>query len=106
MFQQLTSMTRVRLQSELFSLTVPGGPRYTPSRVRSKASRTLDRLFPSGSVVRRLTRLGFRVIHPGDWWTRAWSAWQGFLVWWVSVWRRLALRVIWGIRQPGHPPER
>lgn len=65
-FLQLSDLTRLRLQSEIFDLTVPGGPRYTPYKVRRRAGRALDRLYPSGRFVRKIVRFWFRIVHPGD----------------------------------------
>ncbi|KAK9809976.1 hypothetical protein WJX72_002897 [[Myrmecia] bisecta] len=42
------SITRLRLQAELYSLTTVGGPRYPPKSVNVAAFRALDALFPSG----------------------------------------------------------
>ena len=39
-------MTRLRLQAELHSLTLSGGPRYLPRSVNQAAFQTLNRLFP------------------------------------------------------------
>ena len=39
-------MTRLRLQAELYSLTLSGGPRYLPRSVNRAAFQTLNRLFP------------------------------------------------------------
>lgn len=75
-FVQASDLTRLRLQSELFDLTVPGGPRYTPYKVRRKAGHTLDALYPSGKLVRRLTRFWFRIIHPGDVMHTAYRIWR------------------------------
>ena len=59
---------RLRLQSSLYALTVPGGPRYLPQSVRSAAFDTLDALFPRGALLRRGVALAARV------WARS-AAW-------------------------------
>eukprot|EP00879_Flechtneria_rotunda_P004592 GHRR01004847.1.p1 GENE.GHRR01004847.1~~GHRR01004847.1.p1 ORF type:complete len:391 (+),score=116.64 GHRR01004847.1:737-1909(+) len=64
--RSLKSITRLRLQSELYSLTSPGGPYYAPRSVRSAALEVLDALFPMGRHSRRLVRLVFRILHPAE----------------------------------------
>eukprot|EP00775_Hariotina_reticulata_P006052 gene6052-6290_t len=64
--KSLKSITRLRLQSELYGLTSPGGPYYAPRAVRSAALEVLDALFPMGRRSRRLVRLIFRVLHPAE----------------------------------------
>lgn len=64
--KSLKAITRLRLQSELYSLTSPGGPYYAPRSVRSAALEVLDALFPMGRRSRRLVRLVFRVLHPAE----------------------------------------
>ncbi|WIA11477.1 hypothetical protein OEZ85_011591 [Tetradesmus obliquus] len=64
--KSLKAITRLRLQSELYSLTSPGGPYYAPRSVRSAALEVLDALFPMGRRSRRLVRLVFRILHPAE----------------------------------------
>lgn len=64
--RSLKAITRLRLQSELYSLTSPGGPYYAPRSVRSAALEVLDALFPMGRRSRRLVRLVFRLLHPAE----------------------------------------
>ena len=54
--RSLRPITRLRLQSELYSLTSPGGPHYAPKTVRTAALRTLDTLFPLGCTMRNFVR--------------------------------------------------
>eukprot|EP00878_Enallax_costatus_P027555 GHUV01029683.1.p1 GENE.GHUV01029683.1~~GHUV01029683.1.p1 ORF type:complete len:276 (+),score=63.20 GHUV01029683.1:807-1634(+) len=64
--RSLKAITRLRLQSELYSLTSPGGPYYAPRSVRHASLEVLDALFPMGRRSRRLVRLVFRVLHPAE----------------------------------------
>lgn len=50
------------LQSELYSLTSPGGPHYAPQPVRVAAMQTLDALYPMGRRTRRIVRAIFRQV--------------------------------------------
>ena len=45
--------TRLRLESELYQLTLVGGPRYLPRSVNRAAFATLGQLFPKGNRNRR-----------------------------------------------------
>lgn len=60
-------MTRLRLQAELHSLTLSGGPRYLPRSVNQAAFQTLNRLFPMGQRSRKWVSLAFKVLHPTEW---------------------------------------
>eukprot|EP00200_Dunaliella_tertiolecta_P015968 CAMPEP_0202422266 /NCGR_PEP_ID=MMETSP1128-20130828/50767_1 /ASSEMBLY_ACC=CAM_ASM_000463 /TAXON_ID=3047 /ORGANISM="Dunaliella tertiolecta, Strain CCMP1320" /LENGTH=671 /DNA_ID=CAMNT_0049030321 /DNA_START=160 /DNA_END=2175 /DNA_ORIENTATION=+ len=59
--------TRLRLQSELYALTSPGGPHYPPHSVRKTALGVLDHLFPANQTTRNVMRLIFKALHPTDW---------------------------------------
>eukprot|EP00798_Chlamydomonas_sp_ICE-L_P026587 gene26587-17176_t len=51
--------TKLRLQSELYALSSPGGPHYAPRSVRKAANCTLDVVFPLGKHTRYIVRLLF-----------------------------------------------
>ena len=48
------SETAVRLESEIYQLTLVGGPRYLPRSVNEAAFATLRKLFPRGHWGRRI----------------------------------------------------
>ncbi|KAL6752175.1 hypothetical protein V8C86DRAFT_619745 [Haematococcus lacustris] len=77
----LRLVTRLRLQSELYSLTSLGAPYYAPPAVRRAALRTLDSLFPQGKAVRHIVRGAFRLLHPTDWLGEFWVAPVRWLTW-------------------------
>lgn len=56
--------TRLRLQSELYSLASRGPPHYAPREVRMAARGVLDALFPMGRRSRQLVRLAFWLLNP------------------------------------------
>eukprot|EP00892_Ulva_mutabilis_P010758 jgi/Ulvmu1/8054/UM004_0291.1 len=86
----------LRLQGELYSLTLPGGPRYCPSEVRRKAAKLLDHAFPSGSRSRAIVRLCFRLMHPGDWPALLWL-WAAGIVSGCWEWLLWIAARIWGL---------
>ncbi|CAD7699625.1 unnamed protein product [Ostreobium quekettii] len=65
--KSIRTVTQLRLQAELYSLSSPGGPRYTSRPVRHAALHTLDSLFPSGRTSRHVVALLFRLLHPLEW---------------------------------------
>ena len=107
----LATMTRVRLQIELYSLTTPGAPRWAPQSVRQAALRALDVLFPMGASARRLVCFAFQLLHPGEVaqsasrWAFGWLRWPwqvahatsswgvSLAAWWASMWVKAALAV-------------
>lgn len=65
--RELETVTRLRLQAELYSLTSPGGPRYASRDIRHASLQALDTLFPAGATSRRLVGWAFRLLHPTEW---------------------------------------
>ena len=61
------TVTKLRLQAELYSLTSSGGPRYLPRPVNQAAFQALDSLFPYGQRSRRIISVAFKFLHPSDW---------------------------------------
>ena len=61
------TVTKLRLQAELYSLTSSGGPRYLPRPVNQAAFEALDSLFPYGRRSRRIINVAFKFLHPSDW---------------------------------------
>lgn len=61
------TVTKLRLQAELYSLTSSGGPRYLPRHVNQAAFEALDSLFPYGRRSRRIINVAFKFLHPSDW---------------------------------------
>mmetsp|Transcript_34228 Transcript_34228/g.75951 ORF Transcript_34228/g.75951 Transcript_34228/m.75951 type:complete len:538 (-) Transcript_34228:177-1790(-) len=91
-FPTLGNITKLRLQSELYSLASPGGPHYPPKTVRKAALITLDRLFPLGKGTRRVVRTIFRLLHPTDWLGEFWWA---PMRWWGWLYGKIALAAFW-----------
>lgn len=60
------TITKLRLQAELYGLTSAGGPRYLSRDVNQAAFRALDHLFPYGRRSRRLVNIAFRFLHPTE----------------------------------------
>ncbi|GBF87356.1 K-stimulated pyrophosphate-energized sodium pump protein [Raphidocelis subcapitata] len=56
--------TKLRLQSELYSLASRGPPHYAPHDVRQAARQVLDALFPMGRRSRQLVRFAFWLLNP------------------------------------------
>ncbi|GIL91533.1 hypothetical protein Vretifemale_19142 [Volvox reticuliferus] len=84
----LPTITKLRLQSELYSLTSGGGPRYAPREVRRAAFAALDALFPGGRSLRWFVRWASRTLHlewlegdgaPDDPWVG--QGWLGWIYW-------------------------
>ncbi|KAL3154406.1 hypothetical protein ABBQ32_013879 [Trebouxia sp. C0010 RCD-2024] len=61
------TVTKLRLQGELYSLTSSGGPRYLPRPVNQAAFEALDSLFPFGRRSRRIINVAFKFLHPSEW---------------------------------------
>ncbi|KAG2493564.1 hypothetical protein HYH03_008378 [Edaphochlamys debaryana] len=102
------TMTRLRLQSELYALTSGGGPRYAPPEVRRAAFVALDALWPSagGRALRKLVRWVSATLHlewldggsgagGGGSSGGGGSGWIGWLTspvgWWAALYGRLLL---------------
>lgn len=81
-------VTKLKLQSELYSLTSPGGPHYAPKTVRAAAFRTLDMLYPMGKSMRRFVRVLFRLFHPVDW---LGDLWLTPVHWWIWIYGKICL---------------
>lgn len=90
----LHNITSLRLQSELYSLTSPGGPHYAPRPVRVAAMKTLDALYPLGRRTRRVVRMLFRLLHPTDWLGEFWLV---PFHWWAWLYTRVLLAAFWMI---------
>ncbi|GMH38571.1 hypothetical protein BSKO_06455 [Bryopsis sp. KO-2023] len=65
--REIKTVTRLRLQAELYSLTSPGGPRYASREIRHASLQALDTLFPAGATSRRIVGWAFRLLHPTEW---------------------------------------
>eukprot|EP00192_Tetraselmis_astigmatica_P004971 CAMPEP_0117649204 /NCGR_PEP_ID=MMETSP0804-20121206/841_1 /TAXON_ID=1074897 /ORGANISM="Tetraselmis astigmatica, Strain CCMP880" /LENGTH=434 /DNA_ID=CAMNT_0005454913 /DNA_START=363 /DNA_END=1668 /DNA_ORIENTATION=+ len=63
----LDDRIKVKLRTELYTLTSSGGPRYPPPAVRAAAAVTLDALFPKGALMRRVVAMPFRLMQPSSW---------------------------------------
>lgn len=61
------TVTKLRLQGQLYSLTSSGGPRYLPRPVNQAAFEALDSLFPFGRRSRRIINVAFKFLHPSEW---------------------------------------
>ena len=61
------TVTKLRLQGELYTLTSSGGPRYLPRPVNQAAFEALDSLFPFGRRSRRIINVAFKFLHPSEW---------------------------------------
>ena len=61
------TVTKLRLQGELYSLTSSGGPRYLARPVNQAAFEALDSLFPFGRRSRRIINVAFKFLHPSEW---------------------------------------
>lgn len=89
----------LRLQGTLYSLTVPGGPRYYPIEVRRKGVQALNHAFPTGSQSRGMVRLLFRLMHPSDWpmliylWLQSNAVWvrDKLIALCVTLWSLMAM---------------
>ncbi|GIL51866.1 hypothetical protein Vafri_7776 [Volvox africanus] len=91
----LPTITKLRLQSELYSLTSGGGPRYAPPEVRRAAFAALDALFPGGRSLRWFVRWASRTLHlewldgdgaPDDPWVgRGWVGWIYWPIHWCTA---------------------
>ncbi|GLI63685.1 hypothetical protein VaNZ11_006684 [Volvox africanus] len=91
----LPTITKLRLQSELYSLTSGGGPRYAPPEVRRAAFAALDALFPGGRSLRWFVRWASRALHlewlngdgaPDDPWVgRGWMFWIYWPIHWCTA---------------------
>ena len=66
-FPKTQTVTKLRLQGELYSLTSSGGPRYLPRPVNLAAFEALDSLFPFGRRSRRIINVAFKFLHPSEW---------------------------------------
>ena len=93
--------TKLRLQSELHSLTSSGGPRYLPRSVNQAAFHCLDSLFPYGRRSRRLISVAFKFLHPTEWgyavvdaYRSAVDAAKAWLLFWYNSTRGAFLRLV------------
>ncbi|EFJ42189.1 hypothetical protein VOLCADRAFT_97783 [Volvox carteri f. nagariensis] len=108
----LPTITKLRLQSELYSLTSGGGPRYAPPEVRRAAFSALDALFPGGRSLRWFVRWASRTLHlewlEGDsggsddpWASRGWLGWIYWPIhWYTALYGKILLatfQLIYGI---------
>ena len=62
--RSLSTISRLRLQERLSSLSSPGGPLYPPRNVRHAAMTTFSELYPEGKHIRGLFRLWASLLHP------------------------------------------
>jgi len=73
--------TSMRLHTVLFDYTTPGSPLYPTRNIRVAAQKTLDNVFPSGKLGRKIVNWSFRVFHPVElvksWWFWIWN----YLLW-------------------------
>ncbi|GAM28556.1 hypothetical protein SAMD00019534_117320 [Acytostelium subglobosum LB1] len=60
----LNAVSKIKLQSCLYSFSKPGSPLHLPRGVRVASRQTLDTLFPEGKVSRYTVNLFFRLLHP------------------------------------------
>ncbi|KXZ45706.1 hypothetical protein GPECTOR_51g691 [Gonium pectorale] len=93
----LPTITKLRLQNELYSLTSGGGPRYAPPEVRRAAFAALDALFPGGRSLRWLVRWVSRTLHlewleneaatgeSDPWASRGWLGWIYWPIHWCTA---------------------
>lgn len=63
----IRTVTRLRLEAELYSLTSPSGPRNASRAVRDAALEALDSLFPAGKISRHVVALIFQLLRPFEW---------------------------------------
>lgn len=87
------TVTRLRLQAELYSLTSSGGPRYLPRAVNQAAFDALDALFPYGGRSRRWISMTFRFLHPTEWVYSILDAYRSG-VGAVKAWLRYVIRAL------------
>lgn len=91
---RLGPFTKIRLASDLYNLTSPGGPYYPPKSVQQAANHALDALFPTGRRSRKLWRVFFWCLYPLDWWlARYWAAPLRFGNWCYTRLLQVALAV-------------
>ncbi|GAX79539.1 hypothetical protein CEUSTIGMA_g6980.t1 [Chlamydomonas eustigma] len=88
----LNPITSLRLQSELYALTSPGGPYYAPRSIQLAAMSTLDATYPMGRRTRRVVRAVFRLFHPTDWLGEFWIA---PFHWWTALYSKAVLAALW-----------
>lgn len=67
LLSDLTTVTRVQFQAQLYSLTSQGGPHYPSRRVQRCAFGALDALYPAGARTRKVISQMFKIFHPLDW---------------------------------------
>ncbi|EFA81131.1 hypothetical protein PPL_05968 [Heterostelium album PN500] len=60
----LNAVTKIKLQSCLYSFSKPGSPFHMPRGVRVISRKSLDILFPDGKISRYTVNLFFRLLHP------------------------------------------